>query len=312
MAHYIVTGGAGFVGSNIVHALVKKNVKVTVIDNLSTGKISNLKDIKSKITFIKGDITNLSLLMKAFKAGSLVLHQAALPSVPRSIQNPVKTAQNNEMGTLNVLTAAVKKKVKRVVYAASSSAYGEQKTAKKNEQLYPQPKSPYAISKFTGELYCQNFYEIYGLETISLRYFNVFGSYQNPDSQYAAVVPKFITAILEQKRPIIYGDGLQTRDFTHVENVIKANMLACQAPRKALGKVYNVACGQNINLNKLLIVIKKKLNSEIKPIYKASRPGDVKHSLADISLAKKYLRYKPEIDFSTGIDLTINWYKSNA
>lgn len=306
---FLVTGGAGFIGSNIVRELIKQNHEVIVIDNLLTGKLENLKDILKKIKFVKGDIIDLNLLKKEFKDVDYVLHQAALPSVPHSVEDPITSNQNNINGTLNVLIAARDCGVKRVIYAASSSVYGNAKELPKNEEMNSNPLSPYAITKFCGELYCKVFYDLYGLETVVLRYFNVFGPRQDPNSQYAAVIPRFINLMLKNKRPTIFGDGLQTRDFTYVQNIVEANLLACKAKNVA-GKIFNIACEKRISLNQLVEIINKVLKTNIKSIHDKERKGDVKHSLADITKAKKILGYKVNYDFEYGLRKTIEWFRS--
>ena len=305
---FVVTGGAGFIGSNIVERLVAGDNEVVVIDNLLTSSMDNLKDIMSRIKFVNGDIQDLDLLVREFEGVDYVLHQAALASVPRSIENPIASNQNNIDGTLNVLVAARDAGVKRVVYAASSSAYGNTPTLPKHEGMAPDPLSPYAIMKLVGEQYCKVFYNIYGLETVSLRYFNVFGPRQDPNSQYAAVIPKFITAMLNDERPVIYGDGEQSRDFTYVQNNVDANLLACTAPNAA-GKMFNVACGERITLNQLVELLNDILGKDIDPVYEEERAGDVKHSLADISLARDIMRYEPEYGFKEGLLKTVEWFK---
>ena len=305
---FIVTGGAGFIGSNIVDRLVAEDNEVVVIDNLLTSKIDNLKDVMSRIKFVNGDIQDLDLLAKEFDGADYVLHQAALASVPRSIDNPIASNQNNIDGTLNVLVAARDAGVKRVVYAASSSAYGNTPTLPKYEGMAPDPLSPYAITKLVGEQYCKVFYDIYGLETVSLRYFNVFGPRQDPNSQYAAVIPKFITAMLNDERPVIFGDGEQSRDFTYVQNNVDANLLACTAANTA-GRMFNIACGERITLNQLVEVLNDILGKDIEPVHEDERAGDVKHSLADISLAGDVLGYEPEYDFKEGLLKTVEWFK---
>lgn len=308
MAKYIVTGGAGFIGSNITKELVLRGDKVKVIDNLSTGKLENLKNIAGKIKFIKGNITNLKLLQKEFKGFNYILHQAALCSVPRSIANPARTNRNNINGTLNVLIAAKDQKVQRVVFASSSSVYGDIETEFKTEDETGKILSPYALTKFAGEEYCRLFYKIYGLETVSLRYFNVFGPNQDPKSQYAAVIPKFIKLMMAGKRPTIYGDGNQSRDFTFVKNNVLANILAARSP-KATGEVINIACATSFSLNQLVQFINQELKTEISPSYTRERPGDIKHSKAHILKAKKLIGYKPIIDFKQGLTETIKWYQ---
>lgn len=311
MAKYLVTGGAGFIGSNIVKKLLENGEKVRVLDNLSTGKIANVKPFLKKIEFIKGDFTDLKIAKKAVKGIDYVLHQGAIPSVPRSVNDPVTTNNANILGTLNMLIASKDEGVKRFIYAASSSAYGDSPTMPKEESTNIAPKSPYAIQKLTGEQYCKSFYSLYGLETVCLRYFNVFGPNQDPESVYSAVIPVFIKKILKGEKPIIYGDGSTSRDFTYVDNNVDANLRACVAPKKCAGEVINIACGYEISLNKLVEKINDILDTKIKPIYKDERKGDVKHSLADISKAKKLLGYKPIINFDKGLEKTIDFYRNN-
>jgi nucleoside-diphosphate-sugar epimerase len=305
---YIVTGGAGFIGSNIVRKLVELGEEVTVIDNLLTGRKDNLKNVMNKIDFIEGDITNLALLQEKFKGADYVLHQAALPSVPRSIADPMASHHNNATGTLNVLLAARDQGVKRVVYAASSSAYGDANVEFKHENLPASPLSPYALTKQTGEVYARQFYQLYGLETISLRYFNVFGPYQNPNSEYAAVIPKFITMIMRGEQPTIYGDGETSRDFTYVANNVHANILASKS-HKGAGEVINIACGSSVTLNQLIEMINKHLGTSIVPQYVPHRKGDIKHSKAQITKAKELIGYEPIKTFEEGLKETIEWYK---
>jgi UDP-glucose 4-epimerase len=310
MSKYIVTGGAGFIGSNITKELVKRGETVKVIDNLSTGYEKNLADIVGKIEFVKGDITDLNLLQKEFAGYDYVLHQAALCSVPRSINDPIASNQNNTDGTLNVLVAARDQKIKRVVYASSSSVYGEAKNEYKVETLAIDPLSPYALNKYAGERYTQLFYKLYGLETVALRYFNVFGPAQDPNSQYSAVIPLFIDKMLKGESPTILGDGEQSRDFTYVQNNVEANILAATGSGGA-GEVMNIACGTSTTLNELVALINEELGTDIKPIYQESRAGDIKHSKADVSKAKESIGYEPKIDFKAGLKETIKWYKSN-
>lgn len=307
-AKYLVIGGAGFIGSNIVQALVRQGKAVRVFDNCATGKLSNLKGVLDKVEFIKGDIRNLSQVGKAVKDIDYVLHQAALPSVARSVEDPIATNEVNVTGTLNVLLAARDANVKRVVYAGSSSAYGNSQSLPKREDMSANPISPYAISKHTGEQYCKVFYKLYGLETVILRYFNVFGQRQHPNSQYAAAIPIFINAFLEDKPPTILGDGEQSRDFTFIENVVQANLLACYA-KDAAGEVFNIACGKRTTINSLVQTIKELLGSNIGPIYEQERQGDVRHSQADISKAQKVLGYEPLVDLETGLESTVEWYQ---
>ncbi|MCK5318451.1 MAG: SDR family oxidoreductase, partial [Anaerolineales bacterium] len=287
---FVITGGAGFIGSNIVDRLIAEDNEVVVIDNLLTGCMDNLEGLNSNIRFVNDDIQDMDMLAREFEGSDYVLHQAALASVPRSIKNPIASNQNNIDGTLNVLVAARDAGVKRVVYASSSSAYGNTPTLPKHEGMASDPLSPYAITKLVGEQYCKVFYEIYGLETVSLRYFNVFGPRQDPNSQYAAVIPKFITAMQNDERPVIFGDGEQSRDFTYVQNNVNANLLACTASNAA-GKMFNIACGDRITLNQLVEVLNDILGKDIEPLYEEERAGDVKHSLADITLAQDVLDY---------------------
>jgi nucleoside-diphosphate-sugar epimerase len=311
MTKYLVTGGAGFIGSNIVKKLLENGESVRVLDNLSTGKIENIKPFLDKIEFINGDFTDLEIAKKAVEGVDYVLHQGAIPSVPRSIDDPIKTNNANILGTLNMLMASKDAGVKRFVYAASSSAYGDSPTMPKEESMNTAPKSPYAIQKLTAELYCQIFYKIYGLETVCLRYFNVFGPNQDPESVYSAVIPIFIKKMLKSEAPMIYGDGKTSRDFTYVDNNVDANLKACAASKNCAGEVINIACGYEISLNDLVDKINKALGTEIKSIYKEERKGDVKHSLADISKAKKLLGYKPIVNFDEGLGKTIEFYKNN-
>jgi len=307
---YLITGGAGFIGSNIARELVRRGEKIKILDNLSTGSLKNLKGILDKVKFIKGDIRDFGLTKKEFKGVDFVLHQAAFRAVPRSIEDPVGVNSNNIEGTLKVLVAARDSGVKRVVYASSSSVYGDVGNKKNKETMTPNPKSPYALSKLAGEYYCRIFSEIWGLETVSLRYFNVFGPYQNPNSKYAAVIPLFINAIARNKQPIVFGDGNQSRDFCPVANVVSANLLACKL-KKAKGEVYNIANGENHSLNKLLAILNNFFSKNIKPIYQSPRSGDVYKSFADINLAKNNLGYKPIHDFKKGLEIAIQWFKNN-
>ena len=310
MDTYLVTGGAGFIGSHIVDALVKGGKKVRVIDNLSTGSAANLEHLINDIEFIEGDIRDTNLLDKAMKGVDFCFHEAALPSVARSVEDPITVNQVNIDGTLNLLFAAKKNKVKRFIYASSSSAYGDSPSLPKKEDMKPHPLSPYAVSKLTGEYYCGVFYSVYGLETLCLRYFNVFGPRQDPNSQYAAVIPKFITCFLRNTSPQIYGDGTQSRDFTYIDNVVYANMLAAEA-KSTSGQILNVACGRRTSLNDLVELLKNLLSSKVSPDYAEPRSGDIKHSLADISEARHMLGYSPKTSFEQGIKKTIEWHKNN-
>ncbi len=304
---FAVTGGTGFIGSNIVIELVRNNNEVVVIDNLLTGNFNNLTGVMDMIRFVEGDIQDLDLLKREFIDIDYVLHQAALPSVPRSVDDPIASNQNNVDGTLNVLVAARDAGVKRVVYAASSSAYGNSPSLTKKEDMKPDPLSPYAITKLVGEQYCKVFYELYGLETVSLRYFNVFGPHQDPNSQYAAVIPKFITAMLNDESPVIFGDGEQSRDFTYIQNNVDANLLACEVAGVA-GKMFNIASGKRITLNQLIATLNEIIGKNLEPIYTKPRSGDIMHSLADITLAREILGYKPRYGFEDGLKNTVEWF----
>ena len=304
---YLVTGGAGFIGCNIVRRLLAEGHEVRVLDNFSTGRRENLEELD--VELIEGDLTSYHMVQRAVKGVDYILHQGALPSVPRSVNDPIASVNVNVIGTLNVLTAAVEEGVKRVVYASSSSIYGDSPELPKHEGMLPAPKSPYAASKLAGEHLCRAFYESYGLETIILRYFNVFGPYQNSHSQYAAVIPKFITAALSGQPVVIFGDGQQSRDFTFVDNVVEANLAAIDAPKEALGKAFNIACGESFSLLELLGILEGILGRKIKRLFKEPQPGDVKHSRADISRAKKLLGYQPKIRFREGLQKTVEWFK---
>lgn len=297
---YLVTGGAGFIGSNIVDRLVSDGAEVRVLDNFATGKKSNIEHNLGKIELIEGSITDLETVKRAVDGVDYVLHQAALPSVPRSVKDPIASNEANIDGTLNVLVASRDAGVKRVVYAASSSAYGDTPTLPKREDMPPNPLSPYALTKLAGEYYCRIFYKIYGLETVALRYFNVFGPRQDPTSQYAAVIPKFVESIMDGKSPMIFGDGQQTRDFTFVKNNVEANLLACTAPGVG-GEIFNIACGQRYSLIDLVKGINENLGTSVEPVFDETRAGDVKHSLADIEKAKKMLGFKPLVGFEEGL-----------
>lgn len=312
MAFYLVTGGAGFIGSNLVEALLARGERVRVLDDFSTGKRKNLEPWASKIEIIEGSMARFEDAQKAVEGVDYVLHQAALPSVPKSVAMPRESNEANVTGTLNMLVAARDAKVKRFVYAASSSAYGDTPTLPKIETMPGMPKSPYAVQKYTGELYLRTFHEVYGLETVALRYFNIFGPRQDPTSFYSAVIPKFITSYLSNEAPVIFGDGKQSRDFTFIENVVNANLAACTAPSKCAGRVMNIACGERIDLNELADVIANALGSNKKPRYEPTRVGDVKDSLADISLAKELIGYEPAVKFAEGIKRTIAWYRANT
>lgn len=309
MAKYLVTGGAGFIGSNLVEALVDGAHTVTVLDDLSTGKRTNIEPWLDRIRFVEGSITDLETCRDAVEGADYVLHQAALPSVPKSMEFPVETNAVNVDGTLNILVAARDAGVKRVVYAASSSAYGDTPTLPKVETMPACPLSPYAVQKYTGEMYCRVFASAFGLETVALRYFNIFGPRQDPNSLYSAVIPKFVAACLRDEAPTINGDGETSRDFTFIDNVVQANLAACTAPPEASGRVFNVACGTRITLNELARVVREAIGRGKPPVHGPARPGDVKHSLADIEAGRSLLGYQPAVDFETGIGRTIHYYR---
>ena len=303
----MITGGAGFIGSHIAESLSTDH-EVVIIDNLFSGKVENIQHLLSdeRVEFIQGSVTSPVLLDKIFEGADGVFHQAAIPSVPRSIANPVATNEANITGTLNVLLAAKDRGVRKVVFASSSSVYGDTPTLPKHEGMKPSPKSPYAVTKLTGEHYCQVFNEVYGLQTVALRYFNVFGSHQDPKSEYAAVIPKFITRILGGQPPIIYGDGKQTRDFTYVKDVVQANVKAMQSNANG---VFNVAYQQRITLLELADMIMDYTGVRVNPIHEPPRPGDVRDSLADITAAKNAFGYSPDYTVKTGLQETIEWFK---
>jgi nucleoside-diphosphate-sugar epimerase len=310
MEKFLVTGGAGFIGSNICKELISQGCFVRVVDNLLTGKKSNLASVIDKIDFIQADMGDAEVAQSAMKDIDVVLHQGALPSVPRSVDDPALTHRHCVDATFTLLLAARDAGVKRFVYAASSSAYGDTPRLPKVETMTPMPLSPYAAAKLVGEYYCSVFYEVFGLETISLRYFNVFGPHQDPASQYAAAIPAFVTAILKDKPPTIYGDGEQSRDFTYIDNVVEANLLAARA-KQTKGEVINVACGEAVTVNAIIALINDLVGKNIKPNYTDPRPGDVKHSLADITLAEKLISYKTKVPFKQGLQKAIEWYREN-
>jgi nucleoside-diphosphate-sugar epimerase len=307
----LITGGAGFIGSNISRRLVREGAFVRVVDNLLTGKKSNLADVIDSIEFIEADMGDEDIARMCMKDIDIVLHQGALPSVPRSVEDPAATHQHCVDATFTLLMAARDAKVRRFVYAASSSAYGDSPTLPKVETMIPNPLSPYAAAKLFGEYYCSVFSKVFGLETISLRYFNVFGPFQNPQSQYAAAIPAFVTSILNDQPPTIYGDGRQSRDFTYIDNVVHANLLAARAARTA-GEAINIACGQRVTLNEVVQLINGHLGKKVKPVYAPTRAGDVKHSLASIENAKTLIGYEPVISFSEGLARAIEWYKESC
>ena len=310
MANYLVTGGAGFIGSHLTARLVENGHAVRVLDNFITGKRENLEAVPGRFELIEADFRDPEVCRSACRDIEVVFHIGALPSVPKSVEEPQACHDCNVNGTFNMLMAAVECKCRRVVYAASSSAYGDIEVSPKVETLRPEPKSPYAVQKLAGELYCEAFYECFGLETVALRYFNVFGPWQDPASQYAAAIPAFITTILNDRPPTIYGDGEQTRDFTYVDNVIHANVLAANADRVA-GRMVNAACGRAISLNEIVKTINGILGKNVTPIYTDPRPGDVRHSLADNSLARELLGYEPLVGFDEGLARTIRYYQSS-
>ncbi len=311
MANVLVTGGAGFIASHIATALVERGDRVRVLDNLCSGFLHNLRHIEDDVEFVQGDIADESIVSQAMQGVELVFHQAALASVPLSIERPMATHQSCVTGTLNVLHQAARADVRRVVYAASSSAYGDQPFAAKRESDLPQVLSPYAAAKLAGELYCQAFFHSFGLETVGLRYFNVFGPRQDPASPYSAVIPLFVTAILSGQRPIVYGDGGQSRDFVYVGNVVQGNLLAAEAP-EAAGRVINMAEGKQTSLLQLLDLLSELLGKEAQPDFQPARVGDVRESQADITLARQLLNFQPATDLRTGLEKTIDYYRTLA
>lgn len=311
LAKSLVTGGAGFIGSNLARRLLREGHEVIVVDNLSTGSYENLVEVYGDIRFVKGDIRDRELIGQLLRGVDYVFHQAALGSVPRSVADPWVSNDNNVNGTLAVLLAARDAGVKRIIYAASSSAYGDAAVLPKVETMPSTPLSPYAITKYVGELYCQVFCRLYGFQTVALRYFNVFGPRQNPQSQYAAVIPKFITALLRGESPVIYGDGEQSRDFTYVDNVVAANLAAATAPAEAVaGLVFNIGCGGRISLNNLVRELQAIIGTQVGPKHADPRPGDVRDSQADISKAHCAFGYKPDVRLRQGLELTVDWFAS--
>ena len=308
---YLVTGGAGFIGSNIARRLLEDGRHVRVLDNFSTSQKQNLDSVRPEIELITGDIRDMTQVQKCMRGVKVVFHEAAMPSVPRSVEDPFQSHDNNITGTLNVLIAARDSRVRRLIFASSSSVYGDTLVLPKVEHMPPSLLSPYALNKLAGEYYCRLFSSLYDLETISLRYFNVYGPHQNPDSEYAAVIPKFITAFLKEKPPIIYGTGEQTRDFTYIDNVVDANLLAARVPH-ASGEVVNVATGKRISLNQLISNLQDLTGKLIVPEYVEPRIGDVLHSLADITQARSFLGYSPKIDFTAGLHKTLKWFSKSV
>lgn len=309
---YLVTGGAGFIGSNLAEALLASGKRVRVLDNFLTGKRENLAGYAERFgdafELIEGDLRDLPVVRKAVEGTTCVLHQGALPSVPRSVADPLLSDAINVGGTLNLLVAARDAGVRRVVFAASSSAYGDTPELPKRETMTPNPKSPYAAQKLMGEHYLRIFHEIYGLSTVALRYFNVFGPKQDPASTYAAVIPRFITSVLSGVPPVVHGDGGQTRDFTFIDNVIQANLKACEAPADASGKVFNIACGERVSLLDILENLYRLAGRRVEPAFEPRRVGDVRDSLADIGRAREILGYDPQVFFAQGLERTFEWF----
>lgn len=310
MIDFLVTGGAGFIGSHLVHGLVERGHRVRVLDDFSSGKRANLEGVGTRIELIEGTMVDAATCRKSCEGVRFVLHQGAVPSVPKSIEDPVTSHRANVDGTFNMLLAARDTGVKRFIYAASSSAYGDSAKLPKVETILADPMSPYGAQKLMGEHYCRVFYLCYGLETLSIRYFNVFGPRQDPTSQYAAAIPAFVSAILRDEPPTVYGDGEQSRDFTYIDNVVEANLLAAKAP-KTQGEAINVACGERVTVNQIIARINELLGKHVRPNYVDPRPGDIKHSWADISLAERLIGYRPVVTFDEGLRRAIEWYKEN-
>ena len=310
MANYLITGGAGFIGSHLVQALLERGEHVRVLDNFETGLRKNLANVAERIDLREVDLTDADAVRSACEGMDFVLHQGALPSVPRSVKQPRPSHETNIGGTFNVLEGARLAGVKRVVYAASSSAYGNQPGFPRMETMAPQPLSPYAVQKLTGELYMQAYWRVYGLETVCLRYFNIFGARQVPDSPYSGVMARFALMMMRGERPTIFGDGEQGRDFTHIDNVVRANLLALEAPSNlAAGRVFNIACGERHTLNETYALLATFVGFEHPPIYGPEREGDVRDSLADISAASQALGYVPQVGFEEGLRRTVAWYR---
>jgi nucleoside-diphosphate-sugar epimerase len=310
MALYLITGIAGFIGSSLARAIVAQGDHVRGVDNFVTGKRENIQEILDRIDFREADILDLDAMHKACAGVDFVLHEAAIPSVPKSVLDPLGSNRANVDGTVNVLVAARDAKVRRVVYAASSSAYGDTPALPKHEAMRPDPISPYAVAKLAGEHYMISFYRCYGLETVCLRYFNVFGPRQDPSSPYSGVLAKFITLMLRGEQPTIYGDGEQSRDFTYIDNVVEANLLACKAPaERAAGQVFNIATGGRVSLNEMFTLLQGLTSYKVEPEYGPERGGDIKHSLADISKAETALGYKTVVNFEEGLHRTVEWYR---
>jgi UDP-glucose 4-epimerase len=311
MAVYLITGIGGFIGSSLARALLERGEQVRGVDNFSTGKRENLKQILGQVDFHEADILDLDAMKRVCAGADYVLHQAAIPSVPKSVLDPLASNRANVDGTVSLLVAARDAKVKRVVYAASSSAYGDTPTLPKHEGMTPNPISPYAVAKLASEHYMISFYRCYGLETVALRYFNIFGPWQDPSSPYSGVLAKFITLMLSGKQPTIYGNGEQSRDFTYIDNAVEANLLACKASAtQAAGRVFNVATGRQVTLNETFKLLQPLTSYRGSVAYEKERGGDIQHSLADISLAEQHLGYKPKVNFEDGLQRTVEWYRS--
>ena len=310
MPRYLITGGAGFIGANLAHALVARGESVRILDDFSSGRIQNLAGITDRIEILRGDLRDPAAVAQAIRGVEVVLHQAALNSNPRSIKEPGPTNAVNVSGTLLLLEAARAAHVRRVVYASSSSVYGDTPGLPKTEDMPLSPKAPYGVSKLAAEYYCRVFTQVYGLETVSLRYFNVFGPRQHPDSEYAAVIPRFLRRMLTGQRPVIFGDGEQSRDFTAVENVVAANLLAAEAVRGS-GEAFNIACGQTATLNQLTAWLNRLLGTDLPPVYEAPRPADIRHSYASIQKAMATLGYQPTLAVEEGLQRTVEWFKRN-
>jgi len=308
---YLVTGGAGFIGSNLARHLLEKSSKVRVLDDFSSGKSENLKGLDN-LEVIEGSLLDTGILKRAIKGAEYILHQAAIPSVPRSVSAPLASNEANITGTLKLLEAAKTAGVRRFIFAASSSAYGDTAVLPKEETMPADPLSPYAVNKYTGELYARVYAKIFGLPTVSLRYFNIFGPYQDPASEYAAVIPKFILKMLKNEAPVIYGDGEQSRDFTYIENAVAANLLACRSEKVGEGEVINIACGESYTLNELVEALNEILGTNIQPLYTEPRPGDVRHSQAVIAKAERLLGYEIRVSFKEGLKRTVDWFKEYA
>src|SRR5579863_1290382 len=313
MSLYLITGIAGFIGSTLARGVLEQGNQVRGIDNLSTGRRENIAAIRGRIDLREADLLDLKSVQEACQSVDYVLHEAAIPSVPRSVRDPLESNRANVDATANLLVAARDAKVKRLVYAASSSAYGDTPTLPKREDMFPSPISPYAVAKLASEYYLTSFFRCYGLETVSLRYFNIVGPRQDPASQYSGVLAKFITQMLKGEQPTIHGDGSQSRDFTYVDNVVHANLLACKAPASEVaGRVFNVATGTRIDLNEMFRVLKKLTGYPGEVKHGPERAGDVKHSLADLSRSEKHLGYKPQVNFEEGLRRTIDWYRAQG